>query len=117
MGEAKRRQELAHAGEVEPMLLDTPGGRVHVRWDDSGRATPNAQLAFFADFLMATGLYQSWMESCPLSYTSGNAPAKADVLGTWLLSILAGHKRYAHIPGLRNAAQLPKTPTASQNLG
>ena len=30
-----------------------------------------------------------------------NAPANADVLGTWLLAILAGHKRYAHITGLR----------------
>jgi len=34
---------------------------------------------------------------CPLSYTSGNAPEKRDVLGTLVLSVLSGHWRYAHI--------------------
>ena len=34
---------------------------------------------------------------CPLHYTSPNAPKKRDVLGTAMLSMLAGHKRYAHI--------------------
>ena len=32
---------------------------------------------------------------------SPNAPAKRDVLGTVLLSVLAGHWRYAHITALR----------------
>ena len=32
----------------------------------------------------------------PLSYTSPNAPTKADVLGIWLLSVLSGHKCYSH---------------------
>ena len=101
MGESKRRQEIALRQECDPMLVDTPGGRIHVQWDHSASATPNAQLAFFAEFLQATGLYQSWLESCPLSYSSPNAPSKSDVLGTWMLSILAGHKRYAHVTGLR----------------
>jgi glyoxylase-like metal-dependent hydrolase (beta-lactamase superfamily II) len=38
---------------------------------------------------------------CPLAYTSPNAPEVRDVIGTWILSILAGHKRYAHITSLR----------------
>ena len=59
------------------------------------------QLVFFAEFLAATGLYESWVDSCPLAYNSPNAPSKRDVLGTWLLAILAGHNRYAHITGLR----------------
>ena len=37
----------------------------------------------------------------PLHYTSPNAPAKRDVLGTVLLSVLAGHWRYAHMTALR----------------
>lgn len=41
------------------------------------------------------------MQDCPLTYTSPNAPTKQDVLGTWLLSILAGHKRYANVSALR----------------
>ncbi len=34
-------------------------------------------------------------------YNSPNGPRKRDVLGTTLLSILAGHRRYAHITSLR----------------
>jgi len=58
--------------------------------------------------LATTGVYESWLESCPLSYSSGNAPDKRDVLGTWLLSILAGHRRYAHITGLRGDGVSPQ---------
>ena len=36
-----------------------------------------------------------------MSYTSPNAPAVVDVLGTWRLSILDGQRRYAHVTGLR----------------
>ena len=49
--------------------------------------------------------------SCPLSYRSGNAPDKRDVLGTLMLAMLAGHKRYAHITALRGDA------VAAQALG
>ena len=38
---------------------------------------------------------------CPLSLTSPNAPSKRDILGTVMLSVLAGHRRYAHITTLR----------------
>ena len=37
----------------------------------------------------------------PLEYTSSNSPDVRDVLGTGIVSILAGHHRYAHINGLR----------------
>ena len=42
------------------------------------------------------------------TYTSPNAPEKRDVLGTTMLSVLAGHKRYAHITALRNDGVLPE---------
>ena len=48
------------------------------------------------------------MQSCPLFYTSPNAPAVQDVLGTWLLSILDGQWRYAHISGLRGDSVSPQ---------
>ena len=35
------------------------------------------------------------------AFQSNNAPQIVDVLGTLLLSILAGHSRYAHISALR----------------
>ena len=108
MGEAKRRQLAVQTQALEAMVVDTPGGRIHVKWDHGASATPNAQLTFFSEFLATTGVYSSWVDSCPLSYTSPNAPSKQDVLGTWLLAILAGHNRYAHITGLRGDAVSPQ---------
>ncbi|HET9643409.1 MAG TPA: hypothetical protein VFP68_08640 [Burkholderiaceae bacterium] len=51
------------------------------------------------------------MEQCPLNYTSPNASSKRDVLGTLMLGILSGSKRYAHIAGVRGDA------VAAQALG
>ena len=103
MGESKRKRELALATEAA-MAVDTLGGRMHVRWDQGAQATPNGQLVFFAEFLATAGIYDRWVEHCPLNYTSPNAPSKRDVLGTLLLAILAGHKRYSHITALRGDA-------------
>lgn len=61
----------------------------------------NGQLPFFIEFLKVSGLYDAFVADCPLRYTSSNAPNVRDVLGTILLSILAGHKRYAHITTIR----------------
>lgn len=83
------------------MVVDTLGGRMHVRWDEGAAATPNGQLVFFAEFLAGAGVFDRWVEACPLEYTSGNAPSKRDVLGTLVLAILAGHRRYAHVTALR----------------
>ena len=42
MGEAKRRQLLVQTRALEAMVVDTPGGRIHVQWDSGANATPNA---------------------------------------------------------------------------
>lgn len=101
MGESKRKlvklQEMLATGG----RLQTAGGRIQVRWESRSAATPMGQLAYFIEFLTLTGLWARWQEECPLSYSSPNAPGKADVLGTWLLSILSGHKRYAHVTAIR----------------
>ncbi|MBH2019858.1 MAG: hypothetical protein I8H91_09980 [Burkholderiales bacterium] len=65
MGEAKRREKLALTQALEAMAVDTPGGRIHVQWGHTASASPNAQLTFFAEFLATTGLYESWVDSCP----------------------------------------------------
>jgi len=91
----------------EPMRVQTPGGVFTVRWDDRGSATALGQLAFFAEYLETTGLFERWLTSCPLSYTSPNAPELVDVLGTWMLSILDGHCRYAHVGALRGDGVAP----------
>ena len=102
-------QALMEQGrEAIELRLITPGGRFQVRWDEGGSATALGQLAFFAEFLEVSGLFERWVDGCPIAYTSPNAPAVEDVLGTWLLSILDGQWRYAHVTGLRGDAVAPE---------
>ena len=72
-----------------------------MRWESESAATPMGQLAYFIEFLTVTGLWSRWLEGCPLAYASPNAPSKADVLGTWMLSVLSGHRRYSHVTAIR----------------
>jgi hypothetical protein len=115
MGEARRKALAARRGAgaqpAEPQVVDTLGGRMHVRSDEHAAATPHGQLVFFGEFLATTGVFERWVSQCPLAYRSGNTPDKRDVLGTLLLALLAGHKRYAHITALRGDA------VAAQALG
>ena len=99
--------ELA-CNAVEELRVDTPGGRFQVRWDEKGSASAMGQLPFFAEMLDVSGVFERWVDSCPLCYTSPNAPHARDVLGTWLLSILDGQRRYAHVTGLRGDAVAPQ---------
>lgn len=99
MGEAKRK---TLARQKEAIALDTFGGRIHVEWDPSAAVTPLGQLPFFIEFLKVSGLFDAWVADCPLVYQSNNASDKRAVLATFLLSILAGHHRYAHITAIRN---------------
>jgi Transposase DDE domain group 1 len=88
--------------------LDSFAGTVHVEWDQEAAMTPLGQLPFFIDFLKTSGLFNTFVADCPLRYTSPNAPKKRDLLGTTMLSMLAGHRRYAHIAALRCDAVLPE---------
>ncbi len=76
-------------------------GPVHVEWDEKAATTPRGQLPFFVDFLKKSGLFDAFVADCPLRYTSPNAPKRRDVLGTTMLSMLAGYNRYAHTSALR----------------
>ncbi len=59
-------------------------------------------------YLKQAGLFDAWVVDCLLSFTSPNAPQKRDLhstfgtnmRGTVALSVLAGHRRYAHITAL-----------------
>jgi hypothetical protein len=72
-----------------------------MEWDATAPVTSLGQLPFFIDYLKQAGLFDAWVEDCPLSFTSPNAPKKRDLLGTVLLSVLSGHTRYSHITALR----------------
>ena len=88
-------------------VADTFAGRVHIEWDTTAPVTPLGQLPFFIEYLKQGGRFDSWVADCPLLFTSPNAPRKRDVRGTLLLSVLAGHRRYAHVTALRCDAVNP----------
>ena len=61
-----------------------------MRLESESTATPMGQLAYFIECFTLIGLWSRWRENSLLVYTSPNAPTKADVLGTWMLSVLWG---------------------------
>ena len=102
---AGERERLAAEALEEPLAapisLDTFGGKIHVKWMPQAAVSAFGQMAFFIEFLKTSGLFEAWVNDCPLRYTSRNAPEKLNVPGTLLLSVLAGHWRYAHISAIR----------------
>ena len=101
----------------ETLRVKTPGGVYEVKWNSQGKATAMGQLVFFAEFVEASGLFENWVQCCPLRYTSPNAPELKDVLGTWLLGILDGQERYAHIGRLRGDGVSPEVLGMSKIIG
>lgn len=101
MGEAKQRDLVSQQGVVGALGLETANGRLKVRWDGNAQATALGQMPFFTEFLTITGLFDQWVADCPLDYKSPNGSSRRDILGTWLLSILSGHWRYAHVSAIR----------------
>ena len=93
---------------LEPTTLDSWAGPVRVEWDSTVPLTPYGQLPFFIGYLKVAGLFDALVADCPLAYTSPDAPEKRDVLGTTMLSVLAGHKRYAHITGASRRWRAPR---------
>lgn len=86
--------------KTELWEVDTFDGKLHVEWDPNASVTPIGQLPFFIQYLKLGHRFLPWVEDCPLTYYSNNAPGKIDVLGSLLLSVLSGHTRYAHITTL-----------------
>ena len=94
-------RRIAREVVQSPLVVDTQGRRFHVEWDPHSPVTPLGQLVFFSQFLATGGLFADYVRTCPLEFSSSNAPAHADLLGTITLAILAGQNRYAHITALR----------------
>ena len=105
---AGEQPPIEQEAALAPATLDTWAGPVRVEWDSTAPLTPYGQLPFFIEYLKVAGLFGALVADCPLTYSSPNAPEKRDVLGTTMLSVLAGHKRYAHITALRNDGVLPE---------
>jgi hypothetical protein len=99
--------------------VDTFAGKVQRKWLPKGAVSSLGLRPFFSEFLKASGRFGAWVEECPLHYTSPNAPRERDVLSTLLLSLWAGHGRYAHIQASRgdgvNPELLGMTKVASED--
>jgi hypothetical protein len=109
MGEAKKRELAVRQQVVEALRLQSAGSQIKVRCDENGQATAQGQMALFIEFLSATGLFDQWVRDCPLNYKSPNGSTPRDILGTWMLSVLSGHWRYAHVSAVRaDGAQMSK---------
>jgi len=91
-----------HHAILNPISAETFDGKIHIEWDPDAEVTPLGQLPFFIQYLKTGGLFEPWVDDCPLHYSSNNAPDKVDVLGSFLLAILAGHPRYAHMTALQS---------------
>lgn len=59
MGESPKGEISVYSPELDSFSVETPSGRIHIRWDNEASATPNAQLAIFAEFLATAGVYES----------------------------------------------------------
>ncbi len=101
MPEHPESDELCNQVDVDRLRL-IGDDEFTVEWDADAQVTPAGSLVFFAHYLQTAGLMDRLCERTPLAYTSNNAPKDRDVLGTILLSILMGQKRYAHINAVRN---------------
>ena len=96
------------AGQNDTFSVQTAGGLFHVRWDHDSRISANGGMVHFAQFLEAAKVFDDWAADCPLSYESNRAHDVRDILGTWLLSAVNGHWRYAHITALRGDSVNPQ---------
>jgi hypothetical protein len=99
-GEQKSSLEMIRKREAE-RVINSYGGAVRVSWNEEESVTPFGQLAFFVEFLKTADLFDPWVKECPLKYASNNGTSARDLLGTTLLSVLAGHKRYSHVTSIR----------------
>jgi hypothetical protein len=100
MGESKLKLASREETLLSSIGMQMMVGRVQLRWESESAATPMEQLAYFIEFLNLTEVWRRWLESCPLSYASPNAPARRR---SWVpgCSPLSGHRRYAHVTEIR----------------
>jgi hypothetical protein len=101
--QSRRVESTERGGSV-----DTYAGKVQVNWVPEAAVSSLGLMPYFIEFLKSSGVFDAWVEDCPLEYASPNAPQKRDVLGTILLSVLSGHWRYAHISAIRGDGVNPE---------
>lgn len=84
------------------LILDSYDGPINIEWENDLPVTPYGSLVFFIEYLNISGIFDALVDDFPFYCTSNNAPKSRNIIGTAVLSILCGHKRYSHITSLRN---------------
>ena len=92
--------QVAKVKPEGPEKIHTLGGAYELKWDESTPVTMNGHLAGFSQFLECSGLFGSLVSSCPLVYSSHNAPTREAVLATAISGVLEGASRYRHFDSL-----------------
>jgi hypothetical protein len=55
---------------VAAVVANTFAGRIHVEWDGSATVTTLGQLLLFIEYLKQRVLFDGWVASCPMHFTS-----------------------------------------------
>ena len=100
------RALVKQADSNEQMALDSLEGRFHVRWSPDEAVTSLGQVPFFHRLPEATAS-RSVRSICYSLSVAVEPPERTKgpgfcILGTLLLSIVAGGHRYAHVNALRH---------------
>lgn len=71
MGEIIKRKKtaVAQAGE-DFVAVQTMGGRMHVRWDETAQAIPHGKIVFFAKFLATAASSTAGCKAAPCTTTA-----------------------------------------------
>ena len=94
---------IKEESENDPsLILDSYDGKIALDWEDDSPVTPYGNLSFFIEYLKVSGLFDALVSDSPIAITGNRSSKPRDLIGTTMLSILCGHKRYAHINTLRN---------------
>ena len=109
MGESPGAEISVFGSELESFSVETPGGRIQIRWDYRSQRHAERATGLFRRVSCHHRGVRVLGEQLPADLQQRQRIShKRDVLGTWFLSILAGHHRYAHITALRGDGVSPQ---------
>ena len=52
-----------------PLSLDTFAGKVQFRWVPDAEVSSLGQMPFFIEYLKTSGVFENWVNDCPLQYS------------------------------------------------
>jgi hypothetical protein len=96
----------------QDMVVDTPGGRFRIDYDEELPVSPVGPLVFFAQFLQASGHFEALCEHAPLTYLhQSQRPGQACGIGHY------GAWRTQRVPTLRAAGGVALRHARGRNDG